>query len=352
MEPAVSICVPMYNGAPYLAQCLESALSQTCTDIEIVLVDDQSTDNTIAIAEDFVRRNPRIRLYRNPKNLGLVANWCRSVELANGEWIKFLFQDDFLESNCLERMLDARRSGVALVVCQRALEFEPGTPETVKQTYLEYFSQYNLARAFPNRPVISPDDFSELLLRHPNVNWIGEPTATMVHRSAFERFGRFNPDLVMLCDWEFLARVAVQTGVSFVAGPLATFRVHDRSVSATNRSRYYRAEIIDPLIIQHELVYLPAFEPVRLAAGRCSPRINLENRFVASARAARWLASQLANDAAHPDPRPLADWHAIVARYPKLDSLPPGYIFAGAVRRAKLICSRFFHAVQQVYKYN
>jgi glycosyltransferase involved in cell wall biosynthesis len=342
----------MYNGVAYLAECLESALCQTFDDIEIVLVDDRSTDGSVAIAESFVRRDSRVRLYRNLKNLGLVGNWCKCVELANGEWIKFLFQDDFLEPLCLERMLDARRPEILLIVCQRALAFDPGTPETVKQTYLGYVSKYNLARAFPNQAIICAADFSEIVLRHPNYNWIGEPTSTLVHRSGFERFGRFNSDLIMLCDWEFFARVAVQTGISFVAEALATFRVHNRSVSATNRNRYYRAEIIDPLIIQHELAYLPAFESVRVAAGRCSPRVNLEHRLVASARAARWLASQLANDAAHPDPRPLADWQAIVARYPKLDSLPPGYIFAGAVRRAKLICSRFFHAVQQVYKYN
>src|SRR5947209_3678095 len=125
MTPDVSICVPLYNGAAHLAECLESVLGQTFADVEIVLVDDGSTDDTVTITESFAHRDSRVRLYRNPKNLGLVANWCRCVELANGKWIKFLFQDDFLEATCLERMLDARKPGVALVVCQRALEFDP-----------------------------------------------------------------------------------------------------------------------------------------------------------------------------------------------------------------------------------
>src|SRR5438132_13383598 len=149
MAPDVSICVPLYNGAAHLAECLESVLGQTFADVEIVLVDDGSTDGTVTIAEDFVRRDSRVRLYRNPKNLGLVANWNKCVELTNGEWIKFLFQDDFLQSICLEQMLDARKPGVALVVCHRALKFDPGTPEAVKQTYLRHFSKYNLASAFP-----------------------------------------------------------------------------------------------------------------------------------------------------------------------------------------------------------
>jgi glycosyltransferase involved in cell wall biosynthesis len=346
MKPSVSICVPMYNGAAHLRECLESAFSQTFADIEVLLVDDGSTDDTVAIAEHFARRDSRVRLYRNSKNLGLVANWNKCVELTKGEWIKFLFQDDFLEPTCVERMFEARRLGVSLVVCQRGLEFEPRTPQTLRQTYLAHCSNYSLARAFSDQSVICAAEFSQLLLKHPNFNWIGEPTATMVHSSAFERFGRFNSDLVMFCDWEFFARVAVQTGISFVPDPLATFRVHHHSVSATNRNRYYRSEIIDPLIIQHQLAYLPAFEPVRVAAGRSKPRVNMEHRLVASARNARWLARQLANDPTHPDPQALADWHAIVSRYPRLESLPPTYVLAGAVRRAKSICSRVFHAVQ------
>src|ERR1043166_8326715 len=85
MKPSVSVCIPMHNGAAHLAESLESALSQTFNDIEFVLVDDCSTDDTVAIAEEFARRDSRVRLYRNPRNMGLVANWSRTVELANGD---------------------------------------------------------------------------------------------------------------------------------------------------------------------------------------------------------------------------------------------------------------------------
>ena len=342
MRPSVSICIPMYNGAAHLPECLRSALSQTFNDIEFVLVDDGSTDDTVRIAEEFARRDSRVRLFRNPKNLGLVGNWSKAVEHAKGDWIKFLFQDDFLAPNCVERMFNARNQEAMLIACQRAITFESGTSEKVRDTYTAHFSEHNLARAFPNQTSIDAARFAELLLLQPIFNWIGEPTAVMLHRSAFERYGQFNSNLVMFCDWEFFARVAVQTGVIFIAEPLATFRVHDRSVSATNRNRYYRAEILDPLIIQHELAYLAVFEPARLAADRCKPKINLEHRFIASARAAHALAIQLANDPAQPDPQPLADWQTILSRYPRMESLPASYIFAGALRRAKSITADLF----------
>jgi glycosyltransferase involved in cell wall biosynthesis len=342
MKPLVSVCIPMHNGAAHLTECLESGLAQTFADVEFVLVDDGSTDDTVTVAEEFVRRDSRVRLYRNLKNIGLVANWCKAVELAKGDWIKFLFQDDFLEPNCVQRMLEARSQGALLIVCQRALQFESGTPENVRATYTAHFSEHNLARAFPNQTSISAARFAELLLLQPIFNWIGEPTAVMLHRSAFERFGQFNSNLVMFCDWEFFARVAAQTGIRFIPESLGTFRVHGRSVSATNRNRYYRAEILDPLIIQHELAYQPVFEPARLAAERSKPRINLEHRFIASARAAHALAIQLANDPAQPDPQPLNDWQTILSHYPRMESLPASYIFAGALRRAKSITADLF----------
>jgi len=64
--------------------------AQTFPDFEIVATDDHSSDRTMAILGEYQKKDPRIRVSRNPKNLGLVGNWNRCVELAKGEWIKFV----------------------------------------------------------------------------------------------------------------------------------------------------------------------------------------------------------------------------------------------------------------------
>src|SRR3990170_405399 len=87
--PCVSVCIPTYNGGKYIRECIESILVQTYTDFEILIVDDKSFDETIEIAEEFARGDKRIRIVRNRQNLGLVKNWNKCVELAEGEWIKF-----------------------------------------------------------------------------------------------------------------------------------------------------------------------------------------------------------------------------------------------------------------------
>ncbi|MBA3705767.1 MAG: glycosyltransferase family 2 protein, partial [Bacteroidetes bacterium] len=73
--PLISVCIPTYNGERYLKECLDSILSQSYTNIEIVIVDDCSKDSTIAIIEKHKASDARIRVHKNENNLGLVSNW-------------------------------------------------------------------------------------------------------------------------------------------------------------------------------------------------------------------------------------------------------------------------------------
>ena len=81
-SPLVTICVPTFRGGPWIADCLTSALGQSLTELEVVLVDDASDDDTVAVAESFAARDQRLRIHRNERRLGLARNWNRAVELA------------------------------------------------------------------------------------------------------------------------------------------------------------------------------------------------------------------------------------------------------------------------------
>lgn len=313
-RPRVSICVPTYNGASYIRDCLKSILAQSCSDFELLIVDDASTDSTVELIRRALGPDPRVRLISNPRRLGLVGNWNRCVELARGEWIKFVFQDDVLKPTCLSKMLAEARPGVELVVCRRSFRYEPGTPVRVLRLYRNHLAEHTLAQRFPRRKRISPAAFAHMLLRKPVYNCIGEPTATLIRSSAFTRYGRFNPHIISLCDWEFLARVAVNTGLRYTDESLAVFRVHSGAESSVNRdSRAFQMEVLDELVIRHELAHSSAFAPVRTAARLEPSRPDLKRALVAAARVARVRSAQYPGD-------PGRALRALLEHYPRLSA--------------------------------
>ena len=105
MEPLVSVCIPAYNNAGYIQETIESILNQTYKNIELVVVDDNSKDNTA----DVIRNIPdeRIRLYQNEQNLGMSGNWNRCLELVTGDYVKLICADDLLARDCIEKEVGA-----------------------------------------------------------------------------------------------------------------------------------------------------------------------------------------------------------------------------------------------------
>jgi CDP-glycerol glycerophosphotransferase len=104
--PRISVVVPVYNVEPYLEECLESLAAQTFSDLEIVMVDDGSTDNSAAIAGDFVARDPRFRLLQQP-NGGLSKARNTGTDAATGEFLAFVDSDDYLAPNAYELLISA-----------------------------------------------------------------------------------------------------------------------------------------------------------------------------------------------------------------------------------------------------
>ena len=106
MKELVSIVMPNYNYAGYIRKALNSAISQTYENIEIVVIDDCSTDHSVQIIEEYEQKYDNIHFYKNEKNLGVVATHNRCVELSHGEYIVVLSTDDYLHpdfvTNCLE----------------------------------------------------------------------------------------------------------------------------------------------------------------------------------------------------------------------------------------------------------
>ncbi|KXS43218.1 MAG: glycosyl transferase, family 2 [Candidatus Frackibacter sp. T328-2] len=102
-QPKVSILIPVYNRENLIKETLDSALSQTFDDFEIIVVDNKSTDNTFQILEEMGKEYDKLKVFQNASNLGPVGNWKVCLEHAKGEYIKILWSDDLIAEDFLEK---------------------------------------------------------------------------------------------------------------------------------------------------------------------------------------------------------------------------------------------------------
>ncbi|MBF0107141.1 MAG: glycosyltransferase family 2 protein [Deltaproteobacteria bacterium] len=120
-EKLVSILVPLYNGERYIKHALTSILNQTYKNLEVVISDNDSTDNSVAVVNSF--KDPRIRLIRNPANTGAEENWNKTLKEACGAYIKMMGCDDLLHPACIEKQVaildDTQHRDIGLVSCSR-----------------------------------------------------------------------------------------------------------------------------------------------------------------------------------------------------------------------------------------
>jgi glycosyltransferase involved in cell wall biosynthesis len=117
ISPLISIALCTYNGAAYLKQQLDTLLLQTYSNIELIVVDDASTDETIHIIESYTAKDNRIFFFQNEKNIGFNNNFEKALSLCMGEWIAIADQDDIWHLTKIERMLNHWNGDSVLIHC-------------------------------------------------------------------------------------------------------------------------------------------------------------------------------------------------------------------------------------------
>lgn len=257
MVNKVSVCIPVFNGKGFLRQSLESVINQTYMDMEILIVDDGSTDGSIEVLEEFALRDARIRLVLNEENLGLVGNWNKCIELASGEWIKFQFQDDTMQENALEKMLNfAKEHEVRLVLTDREYIADS---KSDSRTLRKYNKVKKLSYFVPETRIISADEMCEIanndLFQY---NFLGEPILGLIRKDIFESYGTFDYSFKQLVDFEFWLRISVNESIGFINEKLHVFRLHgDSQTTKNNNVRGVRPGLRDRVdlidkVIKHE----------------------------------------------------------------------------------------------------
>ena len=116
-NPKVSIGLPVYNGENYVGEAIESVLSQSYDDFELIVTDNSSTDQTEEICRSYAAKDKRIRYFRNEKNLGASRNFNKTVELARGDYFKWAAHDDTISHDYLSKCVEVLEKDPTIVLC-------------------------------------------------------------------------------------------------------------------------------------------------------------------------------------------------------------------------------------------
>lgn len=267
MKDQISICIPVYNGSSFLRTCLDSCLAQDYGNFEIVLCDDGSSDGSQDILREYAAQHPNIHLHINPNNLGLVGNWNRCLELAKGEWIKFVFQDDYLEENALSRYVQYIKPETRLLVSRRNFILPQTASEDVRRYYTKVVR--TLENTCPQASThYSPKRISRAAMKYPAMNFIAEPSLSLFRKDVLEESGVFNPWLKQICDLEFLLRLASRYGLEYVPETLCAFRIHEASATNSNvQNKHVELRYIEPMVYSGLLLFAPEFKAFRANLG-------------------------------------------------------------------------------------
>ncbi len=216
MDKLMSIGIPAYNNGEYIGETIESILAQTYKNIELVIVDDNSSDNTYEVLQEFAEKDDRVKIYKNEKNLGMSGNWNRCLELCTGEFMKLVCADDLLAENMIERELEIfeKYPEVILVDSDTKLVDLQGKSKG-------WYRRYKHSGLIEGSYVARKGFFSQ--------DYFGAPQANTFRRSAYETVGGFSPEFHYIVDYDFFVSVAKLGKMYIIHEPLNSFRVRDDS---------------------------------------------------------------------------------------------------------------------------
>ncbi|MCL4545319.1 MAG: glycosyltransferase [Chloroflexi bacterium] len=251
VEPTVSMIVPNYNYSHYVDQALESLLEQSLRSLEVIAIDDASTDDSVEHIRHYTT-DPRVRMITHQTNCGHIATYNEGISLARGAYIGLLSADDYcLDSRTLDRQVELFTSSkrIGLVYSAHILVEENGHTMT----------------AIPwanDRVACGLDEFRTLMWS----NYI-PASGTLLRRTVHDGVGLYDAHLPHAADWDLWLRTVAHHDAGYISQPLWAYRQHERNmnhryVSPVQATR----ELI--VVLQKAFASLPKDAPNDIRASR------------------------------------------------------------------------------------
>jgi glycosyltransferase involved in cell wall biosynthesis len=220
----VTVICSCYNHSSFVVESLKSVLKQSHKNIQLIVIDDFSSDNSIAVIEDFIKEYPEIIFIKNTTNLGLTKSFNHAMQLVKGQYLIDLAADDVLLPDCIEIQLEtfktSQLNNLAIVYGNAELIFENGTQIAY------YFDVDSQNKTIEKRP--SGDIYTEVI----SIKTVICSVSSMVKKSVFDELNGYDENLSYE-DFDFWIRVSRKYNIEFVDAILIQKRILSNSLHAS-----------------------------------------------------------------------------------------------------------------------
>jgi glycosyltransferase involved in cell wall biosynthesis len=238
----ISVIVPNYNHAKYLKQRLDSILNQTFRDFELIVLDDNSKDNSREIIDDYAKRFPEIKKYYNKINSGnAFKQWDYGVSLSNCEYVWIAESDDFAEPEFLEKTYSilSGNDNIGLVYCNSGIIDEMKKTENFTSNWKKNFGSNKWENDYYNNGKM---EISECLYRQ---NTINNASSVLFRKSKYIEAGLADHSIRYCGDWFLYIRILLISDIAYISSPLNKLRLHSGSTFHDNfRNSAYLTEVL------------------------------------------------------------------------------------------------------------
>ena len=247
----VSICIPTYNSANFLEESLLSIISQTYRNIEIIIGDNSSTDNTSEIVKKYQIKDSRIKYHINETNLGLFGNCNKLISMSSGEYVAIFHSDDIYDSKIIEKQVDALENNSDLPGIFTNYERVDEHGVILKNTMYPILVDQRIKR-------INLDEFINVVLSKA-ISCFCCPSS-MIRKGVYEKLGGYDSNLTHIGDQDMWSRILLEYGyLGILKDKLIQYRVHSKQLS----SKYIdieRKDISIPLRHVRSFIYANSLE--------------------------------------------------------------------------------------------
>jgi glycosyltransferase involved in cell wall biosynthesis len=217
METLVSICIPNYNYEQFISETIDSVINQTYKNIEIIICDNCSTDNSLNIIKRY--KDPRIKVYTSTENINLYENINKAISLSCGELIGVLHSDDIYLPNFIETVVNQYNK-------------YPDKKVFVSDAY-NYHYESNIKNLHKPFQTVGIKPNTEVLFKLQIKNIIGNGVNVLIHKDCIATAGMYSSKFRYASDLDYWLRLADHFDFVYIDKPLALYRIHNSNLSHT-----------------------------------------------------------------------------------------------------------------------